>query len=227
MQRRYRNRGGGVGQVTRMPFRSVFTQSRTTTGESFQRTELSLANLGDRASLIGEGFEFFRVTRLHAYAFVDSPVMATGGVSTGGPVRQSLAFINSPASSATAPTTQAQLSQYEHYVSGGGHEKLHLRAGKKDLLAEPMKWYNTFTTGTVPASTLSIGHLIQSLALVAAGTVVQVLQTVVLEGSIEFHSPIATADSLVRIPPAVAGDPTVAARAAKLREAVQAAQTEV
>ncbi len=220
------SREGGVGKIFRMPFRSSFSQARTTTGETYGRLDLSLANLGDRAGLDGETYEWFRVTRLHVYSYVDSPVMSlsTGGAAAGGSIRHAIAFINSPTASTTAPTTQAQLTQYEHYVTSGPMERIHLRVRRKDLLAEPLKWYNTYNTGSVPANQLSVGQIDYSLAIVNPTTVSSVAQFVIVEGTIEFHTPIASADSMLRVPRKLLADPLVAKAADRLREAVAEAK---
>jgi len=227
--RRGKNRAGRFGEtsITRTLYRAVITQARTTSGETYGETELKLSNLGDRAATIGEGFEFFRLKTLHAYSFVDTQVPGTS-VAVAGAVNHQLAFINSPTGSTAAPTTPQIMAQWEHYVTSGAMERIKLRVGPRDLLSEPLKWYNTFNTGSIPANQLSAGQIVYALRILVGTTVTSVAQFVVIEGIVEFHTPIDTGSSLtVHVPRQLAEDPAVAKAAEKLRSAVAVARTDL
>jgi len=184
-----------------MPYRCLVLYQRTTAGSTISKFDLNLANLGDRALTVGEAYEFFRLESLHAYSVVDTVVPAGTGITSGGSIFHALAFVNSPAGSMTTPTTIALLSQADKFAAAGPCGEPHIRVSRSDLLGEPLVWYNTYNTGSIPANQLSAGTILNQLAVQTLGTVVGVNQTIFIEGIIAFHSPIDTADSLlVRVP---------------------------
>lgn len=206
----------------RTNFRVSASQARTTSGNSWAQLNLILTALGARAYTIGTGFEWFRITRLRAYSFI-----AGNNFAAGGGAWHAVSFINTPSGSQTAPTTAAIMQQHAHYSAANMYERATVSVAKKDLLAEPLKWFNTYSTGSVPATMLSAGTVTYQLTMDVSGTVSSTYQQVIIEGTIEFHSPIDPADSLlIRIPRTVVDDPAVVKAVAKVKGVVEEAEAE-
>ncbi len=212
---------GVSASITREAFRVVTTSStRTSTGNTFTQYNLTAPNLGDRGSFISENFEFFRVVSLRVSSILDCAPVATG--AAGAALVHAVGFMNTPAGSTTAPTSNALMSQQAHYNIGPAFHRISIRAGRSDLLDEPMKWFNTFTTGSVPASTLSAGTVTGGLfAGFSATEAPGVTQYLIIEGVVEFHTPIDSTDSFRRrVPRAVLSLPAVQRAVDRLDEAI-------
>jgi len=206
-------------KVTRTPFRVEASQARTTSGNSWGQLNLILTSMGARAYTIGTAFEWFRISKLRVYSFI-----AGNNFAAGGGAWHAVSFINTPSGSQTTPTTAAMMSQHEHYKAGPMYQIVGFTAGKKDLLSEPLQWFNTYSTGSIPATMLSAGVVTYQLTMDVSGTVSSTYQQVVIEGELEFHTPIDPADSfLLRIPSAVRDDPHVVKALTKARDAVEEA----
>jgi len=213
--------------ITRVAFRSVVSQARTTNGDTYATLDLTTANLGARGYDISQDFEFFRIVDLHIYSFIDGPNVGTSSATVGGGTYHAISFMNTPAGSFSAPTTKARHAQHENFVADSGWRKIALRVRKQDLMNQPLKWFNAASTGTVPASSQSAGTITYMMGVGPGVTITSISQNVVLEGVMELHTPITYPDSFkVVVPRQVSDEPAVAKALQKLRLAVGEAETE-
>jgi len=190
-----------MASVSREPFRvSVNNTFPNAVGPVVVETDLALANLGARAVAIGSTFEFFRLAKLHVYQYTTNvgPVFdadSAGGTGTQGHISadHALAFVESNAALTGTATTYAQMTQYELFKAGNVYEKLSLQVPKSVLQANPLKWYNTASTGASTDS-LSPGLVISlvnnGLSIVSGW---EALARVIIEGVIEFQGRITPA----------------------------------
>jgi len=207
-------------EITKSQFRTFFLQSIATASTQFAQLDLVLSNLGDRALDIGENFEFFRVTSIRIAAIVGNQT-----TNAGGGLYQAVSFVNTPKTDQVAPTSNGLMTQHEYYSHGSAFHKISVVVGRRALLDQPNKWFNTTSTGSVPAATRSVGTVTAMLALSATGTVTSVDQMIVVEGDIEYHTPIDFSDSFhLRIPRLVRAEPTVEKAVSRLKDAVAAAE---
>jgi len=207
-------------EITRSQFRTFYLQSISASGTQFAQLDLLLSNLGDRALDIGENFEFFRVTSLRISAVVGNQT-----TNAGGGLYQAISFVNTPKTDQIAPTSNGLQTQHEYYSHGSAFHKIAIVVGRRALLDQPNKWFNTTSTGSVPAATRSVGTVTAMLALSATGTVTSVDQMIVVEGDIEYHTPIDFSDSFhLRIPRLIRGETAVEKAVLRLRDAVADAE---
>lgn len=224
MPRRNNKRGASSldPKITRESFRVItLSAANTTTMNRFTQYNLILPNLGDRGAFIGENFEFFRIVALRVESIVDSAPVTNG--ATGGAIAHAVSFMNTPFGSQTTPTTNGLMSQQEHYHLANGFSKAVINVRRSDLLAEPLKWFNTFSTGSVPASTQSAGVVTGGLfTAYSATTSPGTTQYILISGIVEFHTPIDSADSLRRrIPRAIRSLPAVQRALDRFDQAVE------
>lgn len=215
-------RNPGNFQITRVPFRYEVETARTSAGLTIAQLDLTAQNLGTRGAAVSENFEFFRVVELDIYSGTDICQGDNGTVTAGFYGKQGIAFVNTALALQVAPTTIPLMAQHQHFVMGGLWDKLKLRITRKDLLQQPMKWYQTFNTGSPDASELSIGTLTYFLETGGAGISagLRCEQYVVFEGIMELHTPLDYNLTGVRVPVGVASDPAVQKAIAKLRDAL-------
>ncbi len=207
--------------VVRIPFRTVAAQTRTTSGTSIASLNLTAANLGTRASFESENYEFFRIVSLRVYSLLDMANPGTATAVVGSAAHHAVAFVNSPVGSQVPPATYTDMAQFPRFSLSPPWGEARIRAGRGELLVEPLKWFNTEPTGSVPATMLSAGSIWYLLGTNFSATIGTCDQIVVIEGECEFTSPIAPTNStLVHIPRGVADDPVVRRAADRLREVV-------
>lgn len=195
------NRMGDPQAVVRMPFRynygAAISNSAATTVAS---ANLTAANLGARIAAAAPDFEFFRISKLRAYAFTDvcGPVSPTGAGTFGQlSAMFGIAFDPADTTDTTAPTTVTQVVQYAHADFGNPYQKLRLSMGPRDLyLATPARWYNTTATGSPPALSLSAGTFYMvTLNNVGSLSGVQSMY-LIIEGIVEFQGSVTPALAL-------------------------------
>jgi hypothetical protein len=227
MHRSKPSRGGRQGnaatRVTRTSFANVSDVARTTSGTTFTTINLSPGNLGTRAGFECENYEWFRITSLRVHSVVDT-VVPGSTVALGGAVLHGIAFNNSPLPLQNAPTTVAQMCQAPHFDQANAATKASFSVGRRELLSEPYKWFNTETTGTPPTGSNTVGTIIHFLQLTVGATSQNVGVRVWFTGTIEYHTPIDPNDSSrVRVPRSLTADPVVAKAMDRLRDAVDEA----
>jgi hypothetical protein len=216
-------RGGVAARIVRTSFRGFTSLNRTATGTSIAQLDLTPGNLGSRAGFECENYEFFRVTDLRVISVMTCTVPGST-VAVGGSVSHAISFNNSPVGSQIAPTNFVQMAQAPHYALGGAAHRISFHVGRKELLAEPLKWFNTESTGSVPANQRSVGTITLCMDCSLGASVAAMYQYVILEGTVEYHTPIDPNDSMrFRVPRAIADDPAVAKAAARLKAAVSEA----
>jgi len=168
-------------------------------GSSFSETDLVVANLGARIVAIAPTYEYFRIARLHVYAFSAFGATVHDGSSKVGLINgsQAIAFVNSDLPRTGTPTTFAQLSQYEKFQEGGPYSKLAFRCGPDQLYqSTPTKWYDTTATGTTQTQSAGVVFL-GTTNEISSGSMPTLLA--IIEGVVEFRG---------MITPALAYDPT-------------------
>jgi len=215
-----------AGKTVKCVFSHIVSNGRATTGLTQTQVNLTTANLGDRLSTMSENYEFFRVVELEILSSVDTivPIYATNSVALGGGVLHAISFVNTPSTSRTAANTLEQQAQDDRFEYGPVGQRCYIKVGRRDLLSEPLKWFNTFSTGSPGTETLTAGVVTCSLQLAINQTVTTVTQVVLLRGVAEFHSPIDPADSFrIRVPRAILEAPAVEKAVEKLKAAVKAA----
>jgi len=213
-----------VARVKREVFQHTAGFGRATNGLAFNVINLTTSNLGDRVATMSEVFEFFRIVELEVQSVFDTlvPLYAANSLALGGGALHAISFVNTPSGSRTAATSFEQMAQDQRFEIGNPTHRLRFKVGRADLLAEPMVWFNTFTTGSVPASTLSAGCITSSMSLAVNQTITGVTQLVSLRGVIEFHSEIDPADSFrLHIPRSIQQHPAVASTIDRLKKVVE------
>jgi len=214
--------------VVKFSFRTNVSQAWATNGDTYATLNLTAPNLGTRGADLAADFEFFRNVKLHVYSFVDGPVLGTSSATVGGGVYHAISYLNTPQGSFNAPTTKQLHAQHENYVVGNGFHKISLSIDRRDIMAQPFKWFNTYTTGSVPASSQSAGTITYMIGIGPGVTVQSISQTIVVEGVVEAHTPISYGDTFrVRIPLPIRDDPTIVKAVDRLNLAVKTAEEEV
>jgi len=207
-----------------MVFRTTTNVARSTNGSSYAQYNLTAANLGIRGADVVTNYEFFRVVSLHVYAYCDTVVPGTT-VSQNAGIDLGLSFLNTASGSQTIPNTKLDMAQHEHCVFGPPLQKLSLKVGRRDLLAEPYKWFHTDTTGSIDATDLSAGVVTQYFQTSIPGTQDTMTMHVVIEGVCEMHTPISYTDALrVRVPRNLSSDPSVTSAVSRLKKVIEAAE---
>jgi len=187
--------------ISREPFRTILaTTIPAGVATTVAELDLAIANLGARAVAIGSTYEFFRLAKLHVYQYTNccGPVFdadAAGGTGTEGQLgaEHAVAFVESNATDTGTATTFTQMAQYEMFKCGNVYKELSLNVPRDLLQGNPLKWYNTASTGA-PADSLSPG-----LVIVGAGNALSIvsgwenLVRTVVEGVIEFRGRITPA----------------------------------
>ncbi len=158
---------------------------------------LALANLGARAVAMGSAFEFFRISKLRVYSYVDSNGITydTSGTTKVGLVNgdHCIAFDADPAGFSTAPTTFTPLGQLPHFVQGGPRHLIEINVDRKGLYGStPGKWYRTSTTGSPAAGDLSAG-VVWSACYNQISTASNPYQQIVVEGVLELKGLVSPA----------------------------------
>ncbi len=185
MPRRGKSALASPSQVTRAFFRVYTSAARSTSGTTVTRLNLSAINLGTRIADIAATFEYYRITKLHAYTFTDSVAVQSGSAAA---VVHALAYINTPSNESSAPASIATMAQSEYFSFANSAGKTSIRVPMSALVRQsPEKWFATYSTGT-PTEAQSPGTIIFLLALGAAVTNNAGLE-VIVEGEIEFAVP--------------------------------------
>jgi len=204
-----------------MPFRTVITAQRTTSGSTFTALDLTAANLGNRANDVKDDFEFFRIAKLHMYSSVDALTVGSTTAALGGVVLHGVAFDNAASPDTGAIASLGVLSQLQHFKVGPAFQQPRLAIPKGDLWrGGPNMWFHTTATGTPNSDTLSAGTAYAYLVAGSTGTFFGISQYVIVEGVIQFHTPVDLSVSKVRIPRNKLEDPAVSKAVARLKEAL-------
>lgn len=213
--------------LTKTCFRVLCTENvRTTAGGTFTAYNLTAANCGSRANDLKDDFEYFRIVWMNIYSIANVVTVGASTLSEGGGLRHAIAFDNSDSAGSGSVSTLSQMTQFKHYDMSGPFMRPKLRIGPSDLWrGTPFRWYQTTATGTPDATELSAGTVYYLLAAdLSATSGFNVTQDVIVEGEIEFHTPVDLAISKrVLVPRSLLADPAVDKRVKQLEDAVKQA----
>ncbi len=207
--------------ITKMPFRSFNSVLLTESGNTSGKIDLTLANLGERAYDAGQNFEFFRVPRMRVTVFTDAFLIGTSTVLVGSGGTICVAFDNSNSADVVTPTSFTNATQFRHCTIQRLQDRRTFYVPKAELFGgTPTKWYNTYTTGSPPAMLGSCGSLLYYTSFTSSTVNINdVYMTILVEGEIEFHTPVDYNLSLV-IPPPLVENPRVVKLRAQLKKVI-------
>lgn len=190
-----------IDKIVKVPFRVLLGVAfPASTGSTITTMNLNASNLGERVAAMCTAFEFFRISKLHIKQHTThcSSLYNTGTPAMVGLViaHHGIAFDPDASGDIGTVTTLAQMSQFGPFELGNVYDKLRFSLGPGDLYqATPLKWYNTTNTGTLGASQVSAGTLIQYLS--NGLTVTQPASAIlILEGVVEFKGVVSNAIAL-------------------------------
>jgi len=186
-------------QIVSVPFRVSSGQSFSATVNTTVATTLALApvNLGNRASTVGNAWEWFRLKAVVVESGTDygNTFSATDGFCG-----QHCVSYDSDYES-TAPAVISEASQALKFAMGGPRERIRFRMSKRDMDGGvPGGWRHTTSTGSPADDTRFAGvvtFLARTGAVNFAGGGPQ--QWWIVSGTIEFKNPVATSLSFRRI----------------------------
>ncbi len=215
--------------ITTMPrntkafFRVFASNTRTTSGTTFTKLNLTPGNLGTRTASLGQCFEFFRISKLRVWSLISANNVGTATLVMGSSVDHAIAFDSDVSADVGTPTSLADIQSLRHLEVGNVWQKVEIKVGPRDLYqSTPTKWYNVSSTGSPPGAMSSAGTVIYRLGVAGTGTLETVNQIVFIEGEMEFSTPVDPAILYsIRVPDQVAEEPQVKAAKANLERIVE------
>ncbi len=158
-----------LSQTVILPFRTTSSKTRKdASGYEWTELDLTIANfVSDRVAALAPFYEFWRIKRLRVSAFSSgssiggTPIASsnsTGFVNCG--MAHGIGFLPSASADFGAMTTFDDLNQLPDMEYGPIHERLTLHLGPAQLYrSQPLKWFHTKNTGSIPAEDLSCGSI--------------------------------------------------------------------
>jgi len=161
--------------------------------------DLSIAGMTGRITEMAKEFELFRIVRLHAYSAMSNAGVSlydpnVGNKSTG--VVHAVAFTTMPFSDTTSVgSTFASLAQLPYFKVASGERGASVSVGRSVLLTKPLKWFRTTTRNSAAYDSLSQGTCYFSTDM-DSSLATSVYQFCVIEGIVEFSSPVENAQQV-------------------------------
>lgn len=189
--KRVKNRSG-MRNVVSQSFTSRLSartfQSHTSTANTVVITEFELlpANLGARFVGLADVFTHWRMTKMRAYAFIDSVGVYTPTQSVAVNCRHGLAYTPAPSDEYTAPNSTTTFVDFPSAVMGNERERLQINCNRRDLKGNFDWLYTNNETLNQRSAGVITGYILNNQAVVNNTTT----QSIIIEFDCEFRGPI-------------------------------------
>jgi len=177
----------------------LFAQGTSGSAVNTGYIDLSIAGMTGRITELAKEFELFRIVRLHAYSTMSNAGVSlydpnVGNKSTG--VVHAVAFTTASFSDTTSVGgTFASLAQLPYFQCSSGERAASVRVNRSVLLTKPLKWFRTTSRNSAPYDELSQGTCYFSTDM-DSSLATSVYQFCVVEGTVEFSSPVEVAQQI-------------------------------